>query len=150
MLGKIGTLEASSNVVTDAAEMIRNGEVEQGKITKSVLVIDEAQDMDEHEFELVKALMTINDDMRVIAVGDDDQNIYEFRGSNSEHLRTLIEHYGATKYEMTENYRSKTNVIALANAFVESIADRMKAAPIEAVTLAIALWITPPRGSPKS
>ena len=134
LLGKIGTLEASSNVVKDAAEMIRNGEVEQGKITKSVLVIDEAQDMDEHEFELVKALMTINDDMRVIAVGDDDQNIYEFRGSNSEHLRTLIEHYGATKYEMTENYRSNTNVIDLANAFSESIADRMKSAPIEAVT----------------
>ena len=134
LLGKIGTLEASSNVVKDAAEMIRDGEVEQGKITKSVLVIDEAQDMDEHEFELVKALMAINDDMRVIAVGDDDQNIYEFRGSNSEHLRTLIEHYGATKYEMTENYRSKTNVIALANAFAESITDRMKSAPIEAVT----------------
>ena len=134
LLGKIGTLEASSNVVKDAAEMIRNGEVEQGKITKSVLVIDEAQDMDEHEFELVKALMTINDDMRVIAVGDDDQNIYEFRGSNSEHLRTLIEHYGATKYEMTENYRSNTNVIALANAFAGSITDRMKSAPIEAVT----------------
>ena len=133
LLGKIGTLEGSSNVVKDAAEMIRNGEVEQGKITKSVLVIDEAQDMDEHEFELVKSLMTINDDMRVIAVGDDDQNIYEFRGSNSEHLRTLIDYYGATKYEMTENYRSKTNVIALANAFVEKISDRMKAAPIEAV-----------------
>ena len=114
--------------------MISNGEVEQGKITKSVLVIDEAQDMDEHEFALVKALMSINDDMRVIAVGDDDQNIYEFRGSNSEHLRTLIDHYGATKYEMTENYRSKTNVISLANAFAESITDRMKSEPIEAVT----------------
>ena len=134
LLGKIGTLEASSNVVKDAAEMIRNGEVEQGKITKSVLVIDEAQDMDEHEFELVRALMAINDDMRVIAVGDDDQNIYEFRGSNSEHLKTLIEHYGATKYEMTENYRSRTNIIAIANAFAESITDRMKTAPIEAVT----------------
>lgn len=134
LLGKIGTLEGSSNVVKDAAEMIRNGEVEQGKITKSVLVIDEAQDMDEHEFELVKSLMTINDDMRVIAVGDDDQNIYEFRGSNSEHLKTLIGYYGATKYEMTENYRSNTNVIDLANAFAESITNRMKSAPIEAVT----------------
>ena len=134
LLGKIGTLEGSSNVVKNAAEMIRNGEVEQGKITKSVLVIDEAQDMDEHEFELVKSLMTINDDMRVIAVGDDDQNIYEFRGSNSEHLKTLIVYYGATKYEMTENYRSNTNVIDLANAFAESITDRMKSAPIEAVT----------------
>lgn len=134
LLGKIGTLEGSSNIVKDAAEMIRNGDVEQGKITKSVLVIDEAQDMDEHEFELVRALMTVNDDMRIIAVGDDDQNIYEFRGSDSEHLRTLIEHYGATKYEMTENYRSRANVVALSNAFAKSITKRMKSAPIEAVT----------------
>ena len=134
LLGKIGTLEASSNVVKDAAEMIRGGEVEQGKITKSVLVIDEAQDMDEHEFELVKALMSINEDMRVIAVGDDDQCIYEFRGASTKHLKTLIEEYGATKYEMTDNYRSKTNVVALANAFAKSITDRMKVDLIEAVT----------------
>lgn len=133
LLGKIGTLEGSKNVVKDAAEMIRNGEVEQGKITKSVLVIDEAQDMDEHEFELVRALMTINDDMRIIAVGDDDQNIYEFRGSKSEHLKRLIHYYGATKYEMTDNYRSKPNIVSLANAFVENISDRMKTLPIKAV-----------------
>ena len=134
LLGKVGTLEGSKNVVKDAAAMISNGDVEQGKITKTVLVIDEAQDMDEHEFALVRALMTINDDMRVFAVGDDDQNIYEFRGSNSGHLKTLIEHYGATKYEMTENYRSKTNIVALSNAFASSIISRMKTTPIEAVT----------------
>ncbi len=134
ILGKIGTLEASSNVVKDASEMICNREVEQGRVTKSVLVIDEAQDMDEHEFSLIKALITINDDMRIIAVGDDDQNIYEFRGSNSEHLKTLIEHYGATKYELTENYRSKANIVSLANAFAETITNRMKSVPIEAMT----------------
>ena len=134
LLGKIGTLEASQNIVKDAAEMILNGEVEQGKITKTVLVIDEAQDMDEHEFALVRALMAQNDDMRIIAVGDDDQNIYEFRGSNSIHLRTLIEQYGANKYEMVENYRSKANVVALANAFAETITNRMKVAPGEPVT----------------
>ena len=134
ILGKIGTIEGSRNVVKDAAAMIRNGEVEQGKITKSVLVIDEAQDMDEHEFGLVHALMTMNDDMRVIAVGDDDQNIYEFRGSDSKHLKNLIEHYGATKYEMNENYRSKRSIIRLANAFAESISERMKSEPIESMT----------------
>ena len=72
--------------------------------------------------------------MRIIAVGDDDQNIYEFRGSNSIHLRTLIEQYGANKYEMVENYRSKANVVALANAFAETITNRMKVAPVEPVT----------------
>lgn len=78
LLGKIGSLDGVEDVVRDAAKMIEEGEVEQGKITKSVLVIDEAQDMDENEYRLIKALIKQNDDMRVIAVGDDDQNIYQF------------------------------------------------------------------------
>lgn len=130
LLGRIGSLDGVEDVVKNAAEMINAGEVEPGKITKSVLVIDEAQDMDENEFNLVLALMRSNSDMRVIAVGDDDQNIYEFRGSDSKYLRTLINDFGATKYEMDENYRSKVNIIALSNKFAESICARMKSSPV--------------------
>lgn len=133
LLGKIGSLEGVENVVKDAAEMIKNGEVEPGKITKSVLVIDEAQDMDGNEYELICALMQNNDDMRVIAVGDDDQNIYEFRGSDSGYLRALIEEHGAVRYEMDENFRSKANIVALANAFATSIRNRMKTGKVRAV-----------------
>ena len=45
LLGRIGNLEESRNVVSNAAEMICQGEVEPNKIGKTVLVIDEAQDM---------------------------------------------------------------------------------------------------------
>ena len=38
-------------------------------------------DMGAEEHALVKALIANYEEMRVIAVGDDDQNIYEFRGS---------------------------------------------------------------------
>ena len=113
--------------------MINDGEVELGRITKTVLVIDEAQDMDKNEFALIEALMRRNENMRVIAVGDDDQNIYEFRGSHSRYLKSLISEYAAFKYEMTENYRSCTNIVALSNAFATGISDRMKSAPGEAV-----------------
>ena len=100
---------------------------------KSVLVIDEAQDMDKNEFALVQALIHANDDMRIIAVGDDDQNIYEFRGSDSKYLHSLIEEYGAVKYEMEENFRSKGRIVALSNAFIASLSNRMKSSPIQAV-----------------
>ena len=130
LLGRPGNIERSGHVVKDAVEMISNGEVERGKLVKTVLVIDEAQDMDENEYNLVRALMQINDDMRVIAVGDDDQNIYEFRGSDSKYLRNLIDEEGATKYEMVDNYRSCANVIALANEFAKSIKCRMKDTPV--------------------
>ena len=133
LLGKIGRLEGVDNVVKNAVELIRSGEVERSKISKSVLVIDEAQDMDENEFNLVRALIDNNDNMRVIAVGDDDQNIYEFRGSNSEHLKSLIKDYGAVRYEMVENYRSKPAIVELGNAFAATIHNRMKSTLIHSV-----------------
>ena len=134
LLGKIGNLEDAANVVQTAAQMIENGEVEPERITKTVLVIDEAQDMDEHEFALICALMRRNDDMRVIAVGDDDQNIFEFRGSNSKYMASFISDYHAKRYEMLENYRSSYSVVAAANTFAKTIGKRMKDAPIRAVS----------------
>ena len=133
LLGKVGSIENSKNVVSDAAEMIRNGEVELGRITKTVVVIDEAQDMDSDEFALIEALMERNDEMRVIAVGDDDQNIYGFRGSDSKYMRSFITEKGAVKYELTENYRSCKSIVAFANAFAETITNRMKTNRISAV-----------------
>lgn len=134
LLGRQGSLEEADSVVLRAADMIENGEVEVSKIAKSVLVIDEAQDMGADDFRLVRALMQRNEDMRVIAVGDDDQNIYAFRGSNSKYLRSLVTDDGATLYEMTENYRSAKEIVNLANRFVQRIPNRMKHAPIKAVT----------------
>lgn len=133
LLGKIGSLDGVNDVVKNAARMIENGEVEPGRIAKTVLVIDEAQDMNEDEFLLIQALMRHNGDMRVIAVGDDDQNIYEFRGSDSKYMKILIDEFAAVKYEMTENYRSNSNIVALANEFAKSIGNRMKSGGITAV-----------------
>ena len=128
-------MEGVDDVVKNAGDMICNGEVEPNKITKSVLVIDEAQDMDENEFNLIRALMQNNEDMRIIAVGDDDQNIYQFRGSDPKYLRSLAEDYGAVLYEMLENYRSRPNIVALGNAFAGRIQNRMKGAPVQAVQM---------------
>ena len=133
LLGKIGSLEQSENIVPRAVEMIRVGEVEQIRITKTIVVIDEAQDMDAHEFDLICALMERNDNMRVIAVGDDDQNIYAFRGSDSRYMRSFITEHGAKQYDLPDNYRSTPEIVAMANRFAETIQDRMKNEPICAV-----------------
>jgi ATP-dependent DNA helicase RecQ len=132
MLGKVGSLEKSDAILKEAIDKIRNKEVETNRITKTVLVIDEAQDMDEDEFNLIKSLMEQNEDMRVIAVGDDDQNIYEFRGSSSKYLEKFIEIKAASKHELIENYRSKSNLVDFTNQFVQSIRHRLKKTPIVA------------------
>ncbi len=130
LLGKVGSLEKSEDILKKTVEKIKNKEIEINRITKNVLVIDEAQDMDADEFSLVTALMEQNEEMRVIAVGDDDQNIYEFRGASSKHLEQFIRENKATKYELVENYRSKRNLVDFSNQFVKSICHRLKETPI--------------------
>jgi ATP-dependent DNA helicase RecQ len=132
LLGKVGTLDKASSIIKIATDKIKKNEVEISRITKTVLVIDEAQDMDKDEFELIKVLMEKNEEMRVIAVGDDDQNIYEWRGANSKYLLSFIEEKKATKYELITNYRSKSNLVSFTNQFVKTIDGRMKEIPVEA------------------
>ena len=130
LLGRIGNLEDVKDVVARAAEMINQGEVEPNKIGKTVLVIDEAQDMSAGEYALTRALMNSNEEIRVIAVGDDDQNIFAFRGADSQFLYQLSKEPASRFFEMTENYRSTKHVVAFANAFAKRIGQRMKASPI--------------------
>lgn len=130
LLGKIGSVEKSETIISKAVEKIRNNDIEPSRITKAVLVIDEAQDMDCHEFELIKVLMEKNEEMRVIAVGDDDQNIYEFRGASSKYLEQFITEQKAKKVELIENFRSKANLVEFTNQFVEKITHRLKETPI--------------------
>jgi ATP-dependent DNA helicase RecQ len=74
--------------------------------------------------------MEQNEEMRLIAVGDDDQNIFEFRNSNSKYMEKLILEYKATTYELVENFRSKSNIVDFSNQFVERIKHRLKNNPI--------------------
>ncbi len=130
LLGKIGNLDKVVNIIQTTVEKISSNEVETNRITKTVLVIDEAQDMNQEEYSLIRALMVRNEDMRVIAVGDDDQNIYEFRGANVKYLEEFIHSYQANKIELTENYRSKLNIVDFTNQFVKSIQHRLKQTPV--------------------
>lgn len=130
LLGRIGNLDDVKDVVERAARMIDSGEVEPNRIAKTVLVIDEAQDMSDEEYALVHALMTANEEMRIIAVGDDDQNIFEFRGSDSRYMSRLLQESDGRFIEMTENYRSSRHVVDFANTFVRGIRGRLKNEPI--------------------
>lgn len=126
LLGENGSIEDSQDVVERARLMVERNDAEPGMINRAVLVIDEAQDMDAKEYALVRALMHCNESMRVIAVGDDDQNIYGFRGSDAKYMRMMIEQENAVKYEMTENYRSAVNIVDFAESFVKRLSNRMK------------------------
>jgi len=133
LLGRLGNIERSGTIIRTAIEKINLGEVEPARITKTVLVIDEAQDIDADEFALINTLIKQNEDMRVIAVGDDDQNIFGFRGASTLYLEKFITERKARKYELPENYRSKNNLVEFTDHFARGITHRLKEKPLTAV-----------------
>lgn len=133
LLGKIGNLAQVDTVIPTAVEKIKNGEIEPSQITKTVLVIDEAQDMSKDDYELLEALIQQNEDMRVILVGDDDQHIYGFRGSSYKFMQQFAVERQAKMYELLDNYRSRSNITRLINRWAEGIPGRLKSKPISTI-----------------
>ncbi len=97
------------------------------------ILVDEYQDIDRDQYALISALAgrTLNDDhgkLSLFAVGDDDQNIYDFAGASVEFIRRFTEDYGAQPSWLVENYRSTAYIIDAANAFIAPARQRMKSA----------------------
>ncbi|MGZ5053893.1 MAG: RecQ family ATP-dependent DNA helicase [Methylobacter sp.] len=94
------------------------------------ILVDEYQDIDEDQYELISAIAgRTQDDERklgILAVGDDDQNIYQFRGANVGFIRRFQEDYQAKVHYLVENYRSSAQIIAAANQLIQHNRDRMK------------------------
>lgn len=93
--------------------------------------MDEYQDIDNDQYQLISAIAgrTLSDPdskLALLAVGDDDQNIYTFRGANVEFIRRFQVDYQAKTHYLVENYRSSAHIIAAANSLIAQNRDRMK------------------------
>lgn len=128
LLGRPGSIEEATDAVARAVKAIREGRADPLNLAATVLVLDEAQDMDADEFELVKALIERNPEMRVLAVGDDDQNIYGFRGSDSKYFASLKSgsDYDAEWHELVDNWRSLPAIVHTANRYARYLKGRLK------------------------
>jgi ATP-dependent DNA helicase RecQ len=95
------------------------------------ILVDEYQDIDERQYTLVSALAgrTLHDPdskLSILAVGDDDQNIYTFRGANVGFIRRFEKDYEARPCYLVENYRSTGHIVTAANQLIAANRDRMK------------------------
>lgn len=88
------------------------------------LFIDEYQDINEVQYRLIRALT--NEQTKIYAIGDPDQSIYAFRGSNIQHfLRFEQDFPQAHRITFTANYRSTPQVITAANALIGNNTERL-------------------------
>ena len=97
------------------------------------ILIDEYQDIDEAQYKMISAIAgrtldSENNDAKlsILAVGDDDQSIYAFRGANVQFIRQFEQDYGARLHYLVENYRSTQTIIDISNQLIALNRDRMK------------------------
>ena len=79
------------------------------------LIIDEYQDLGGPLHSIVTTLLE-KTDIRVFAVGDPDQTIYDFTGASPEYLRALSQRTDFRSITLRFNYRSGKRLIAASQA----------------------------------
>ena len=88
------------------------------------LLVDEYQDVNPAQERLVSLLAT--DPVELCVVADDDQAIYEWRGSD---VRNIVEfcdrHPGSRSISLATNRRSCPGIIATANTVIQALGDRL-------------------------
>jgi DNA helicase-2/ATP-dependent DNA helicase PcrA len=81
------------------------------------VLVDEYQDVNHAQYRLVK--MLADEHKNITVVGDDDQSIYSWRGSDYRNILNFERDFpGAKKFKLEENYRSTQAVLRAANELV--------------------------------
>jgi len=83
------------------------------------ILVDEYQDTNQLQGDLIDLLAARH--RNVMAVGDDAQSIYGWRGANFLNILQFPQRYpGATVYRIETNYRSTPEILTLANAAIRA------------------------------
>ncbi|MCX8109288.1 MAG: ATP-dependent helicase [Verrucomicrobiae bacterium] len=83
------------------------------------ILVDEYQDTNKLQSDIIDLLAARH--RNVMAVGDDSQSIYAWRGANYLNILRFPERYPEAKiYKIETNYRSTPEILALANAAIAS------------------------------
>jgi DNA helicase-2/ATP-dependent DNA helicase PcrA len=89
------------------------------------LLVDEYQDVNAGQYQLVRLLAPSDAAAGLCAVGDPDQAIYGFRGSDPSYFSRFTDDYpGSRSITLSRNYRSAAPVVALATAVIERAPSR--------------------------
>ena len=87
------------------------------------ILIDEYQDTNVLQADIIKLLASEHNN--VMAVGDDSQSIYSFRGANFRNILDFPKIFPNTQIiKLEQNYRSSQNILALTNKIIEKAKEK--------------------------
>jgi len=91
------------------------------------IFVDEFQDVNQGQHRLLQLLL--HSEASICAIGDPDQSIYGFRGSDIRYFEQFVDTFSDTKIiRLTRNYRSTRTIVAAAGQVLQRPATRSGAA----------------------
>jgi ATP-dependent DNA helicase UvrD/PcrA len=115
-----------SRILLEAVSALAGNEELRQKIAGRVryLIVDEYQDVNPLQECLIKQLHDLG--AQLCVVGDDDQTIYQWNGSDIGNILSFAERYpGVRQIPMGENFRSSRGVVETARSVVERNGERL-------------------------
>jgi DNA helicase II / ATP-dependent DNA helicase PcrA len=115
-----------SAILETAVYVMTNEEDLRRRLAERVryVIVDEYQDVNPVQEAIVWLLHDLG--ARICVVGDDDQTIYQWRGSEVQNILTFADRYsGVERVPLEENYRSSEGIVETARAFVEQNSERL-------------------------
>ena len=90
----------------------------------NILLVDEFQDTNSIQYAWLRVLA--GDAIPVVAVGDDDQSIYGWRGAKIENIQRFTQDFlGTQTVRLEQNYRSTKTILDAANGVISHNAGRL-------------------------
>ena len=88
------------------------------------ILVDEFQDTNDLQYNIVKLLALSHHN--IFIVGDEDQSIYAFRGSNIQNIQKFMKDFPEYhKIILDQNYRSRDNILQAANSVIRNNRSRI-------------------------
>jgi len=110
------------DLVVRSIEILRSGVPPDHRFAH--LLIDEYQDINPAQNALIEALLGAGGQLWV--VGDDDQAIYGWRGSDVRFINSFARRYeGAATYRLKRNYRSSDIIVTASQALISNNSARL-------------------------
>jgi uncharacterized protein (TIGR00375 family) len=125
-----GLIDLDTLVPQTLALLRVQGEVAEGiRRATGHLFVDEFQDVNQAQYQLVCLLA---EQTSVFAIGDPDQAIYGFRGSDPQWFHRFMAEYEPECHQLVWNYRSGSTIIRAAEALIRHNPHPVPVAPMEA------------------
>lgn len=118
-----------SEILKAAVDAIANEAGLRKRLAERVryVVVDEYQDVNPIQEAIVWSLHDLG--AKICVVGDDDQTIYQWRGSDVQNILTFQPRYpGVTQIPLEENFRSSDGVVETARDFIKQNGGRLQKA----------------------